>query len=224
MDEQSSVVLIQALAAVWATIRRFSPDVPGVVLLPAPAPPGRRGRNVLGYFAPLRWRVRGDEGTQMHEVVVVAEHLNRGAEDVIETLLHEAAHAMNFARGIKDCTASQYHNRRFAEAAKEVGLEATQVKHYGFALTRMLPETAERYREHIAWLDAVLMHRRSWFTGTPTTGGKGTTGGSGTSADKPKSRYLKATCQCGFNIRAARSTFDSTVIRCESCDSPFERV
>ncbi len=223
MDEQTSVVLIQALAQVWQSIRAHHPQVPGVMLLPAPAPAGRLGSRVLGYFAPLRWRTRQGDGALMHEVVVVGEHLNRSAEDVLETLLHEAAHALNFARNIRDCTASQYHNSHFKRAAEELGLEVQRVPNYGYALTRMRLSTPDRYFDELAVLDAALIHRRTWRANTKS-GGDGSDPGDNPTASAPRSRYLKATCRCGFNIRAARSTFTNTVIRCESCDAPFERA
>ena len=43
-----------------------------------------------------------------------------GGAGVLQVLLHEAAHALAFARGIKDTSRSgnRYHNRRFANLAK----------------------------------------------------------------------------------------------------------
>ena len=127
MDERLSVGLIAALARVWTSIRSKHPAVPGVVILAAPG--ARDQPRVLGHFAALRWSAKENSGKALHEVVVVAEYLNRPAEDVVETLLHEAAHAMNFDRGIKDCSRSQYHNARFKVAAEEVGLTVEQVPH-----------------------------------------------------------------------------------------------
>jgi hypothetical protein len=135
MHERLSVVLIEALTRVWSRIRVHHPGVPGVMLLAAPSQRG--DLSVLGHFAPLRWRhkTRGDTG--YHEVVVVAEHLDRSAADIVETLIHEAAHALNFERKVHDCSRSQYHNRAFKAAAEELGLAVEQVPHYGFALTRL---------------------------------------------------------------------------------------
>lgn len=223
MDEQPSLGLLQALSFIWSKIRKRHPDVPEVVLLPAPAP--RRQLNVLGHFAALRWTGRKEQGHHLHEVVVVAEHLDRPAEDTLETLLHEAGHALNFERGIKDCSASQYHNKKFREAAMELGLEVKQVRHYGFALTTLLPATAADYEEETKHLQEVLIHRRRpvlLTTGpgtTPSTPGLIGGGGSG-----PRTRSRKAVCACSppFIIRVSRKTLSSTVIRCESCGEPFK--
>ncbi len=221
MDEQPSLGLLQALSFIWTKIRERHPDVPEVVLLPAPAP--RRQLNVLGHFAALRWSGRQEKGQHLHEVVVVAEHLDRPAEDTLETLLHEAAHALNFERGIKDCSASQYHNKKFRDAALELGLEVKQVKHYGFALTSLPKSTAELYQEEVVKLKEVLIHRRR--PTLMTTGGTGSTPpktpGPSVGGPGPRSRSRKATCACPFIIRVSMKTMLNTVIRCECCGEPF---
>lgn len=223
MDERASVALIEALAGVWSSIRARHPDVPGVVLLPAPSL--TRKMNVLGHFAPLRWRPKQREGALVHEVVVVAEHLDRTAADIAETLLHEAAHALNFSRGIRDCSRSQYHNREFKAAAEEVGLEVAQVPHYGYALTGLPQETAAAYHAEIAALEAVLVHRLKRVNLPPRPPGPGTTPpGAGDGTGAPSTRSRKATCPCGYIIRVAKKTMDKTVIRCENCGEPFALV
>lgn len=226
MDEQLSVALIAALARVWSKIRLRHPDVPGVVLIPAPADRGRL--NVLGHFAALRWRTRGDGDAQLHEVVVVAEHLNRASEDIVETLIHEAAHAMNFARGIKDCSpTSQYHNARFKEAAEELGLTVTKVKHYGYAFTTLAPETASHYVVETTLLEEALIHRRPRHIISPATPPSSDGDPATPSPDdeeKSTTRSRKATCACPFIIRVSKKTMDDTVIRCDSCGEPFQLV
>lgn len=218
MHERLSVVLIEALTRIWSRIRVHHPEVPGVMLLAAPSL--RRDLSVLGHFAPLRWRHKEKGGVHYHEVVVVAEHLDRNPADIVETLLHEAAHALNFARGIKDCTASQYHNQRFKAAAEELGLAALQVPHYGFALTGLKPGTITRYEEDIKQLAEVIIHRAKPVA--PTTGTDTTSGtGEDTDDDKPASRNRKATCACPFIIRVSKSTLTQTTIRCESCGKVF---
>ena len=225
MDEQASVDLITALAGIWTEIRRLHTDVPGAVILPAPAPKGRS--NVLGHFAALRWQPRDQEGVLIHEVVVVAEHLNRSPEDVLETLLHEAAHAMNFARSIKDCSASQYHNRKFKDAAEALGLVVSQLAHYGFAHTKLGEGTAQRYKAPTERLTEVLVHRRAFWRRVPPPpkgppGVSTPTGPDGpTKGPARTTRNRKATCKCGYIIRASRKVLSSTTIRCESCGEAF---
>lgn len=220
MADLASVSLTVALARVWSAIRQHHPGVPEVMLLAVPNPHGNRG--VLGHFAALRWHPRsGAGGRRIHEVVVVAEHLDRTAEDIVGTLLHEAAHAQNFELGVRDCSRSQYHNQHFKQVAEELGMSVEQVPHYGFARTAMLPETATRYALETAGLSVVLMHRsfEVLAPGKPDAGGTTPTG----PAEKPDTggRYKKASCKCPHNIRVARATMAATVIRCESCKEPF---
>jgi hypothetical protein len=203
MPEAYAVRLIHALDACWAAIRHQHPDVPEVVLLPTPSLPGRRA---YGHFAALRWRGSDYPDEELlHEVAVVAERLDRSAEQVFETLLHEAAHARNFAAGIKDCSVSQYHNLKFRACAEDLGLEVRQTKHYGWADTSMPMTTEQLYRLEIDALASVLIHRR----------------GRGTSKARRRSRLLKAQCQCPRIIRASRAVLDQADILCSVCGQPF---
>lgn len=217
MHEKTSVVLIEALTRLWSRIRAYHPEVPGVILLPAPA--GRGELSVLGHFAPLRWRGKKTGEVHHHEVVVIAEHLDRGPAEVLGTLLHEAAHALNFERGRNDCTKSQYHNQLFKAAAEEVGLTVENVRHYGYALTRLKPDTLKCYEEDITYLAEISIHRRK-----PVMTVSGPTGEDSPppGEDKPSSRLRKATCQCPFIIRLAKATIDQTSIRCETCGEAFK--
>lgn len=222
MHPEPSVALIQALAAIWRRIRELHSEVPEVVLVPAPAPHGKP--SVLGHFSALRWSAMEGKGAHLHEVVVVAEHLDKPVEETLDTLLHEAAHALNHERGIHDCSRSQYHNRAFKTAAEELGLAVKQVPHYGFADTRLPPETAALYGPQTEALAAVLIHRRK----LAGQGGAGPTPTGGTTPTEPEgpssSRSRKATCGCGYIIRVAKKTIEDTTIRCESCGEPFRLV
>ncbi len=221
MDERLSIHLIEALSAVWSRIRSFHPSVPGVILLAAPA--SRDNLRVLGHFAALRWQAKEREGYRYHEVVVVAEHLNRPAEDVAETLLHEAAHAMNFEQGLHDCSASQYHNRQFQRAAEALGLEVSQMPHYGFALTTLPEKTAALYRNEIAFLHEVLIHRRPFTaSGSGPRPPRGDEDAGGDGDVQKAARNRKAVCRCPYIIRVSRKTLAETTIRCDGCGEAFQ--
>lgn len=200
MSDSYAVRLIRALSVCWSSIQHQHPDVPDVVLLPAPA---QKGRRMLGHFAALRWTSSNSE--DLHEVAVVAEYLDRSAEFVFETLLHEAAHARNFALGVRDCSTSQYHNGHFKSSAELLGLNVERVDHYGWALTSLTKETTERFQLEIAGLASVLIHRR----------------GRSSTRTRSRSRSRKATCACPFIIRASRSVLQQTQIICGTCDEPF---
>lgn len=218
MDEQPSVALVAALANLWAAIRAHHPDVPEVMLIPAPSPHGRR--QVLGHFSALRWNAPGRFGAGFHEVVVVAEHLDRSVEAILGTLLHEAAHAMNFERGLRDCSRSQYHNHYFKLAAEEVGLTVTKVLHYGYAQTTARVETRVRYSAEAESLAQVLAYRRCPIVARQAAG-------SDSRAEPPEGapssagRYLKASCRCPYNIRVSRRVMAATAISCGTCGDRF---
>ena len=223
LTETASVALIEALTAIWTHIRELHPEVPPVIVLPAPS--SDRKYRVLGHFAPLRWRPKADSEQVLHEVVVVAEHLDRSADDVVETLLHEAAHALNNARGIFDCSpTSQYHNSRFKAAAEELGLVVVKVPHYGWAYTRLAEATRDQYAALVDRLESVLVHRRKAVRTTtpPRGGGKTTTTDAGSEAT-PRNRLIKATCGCDppYIIRASRTVLAAAEIVCRTCDERF---
>lgn len=227
MDERISVHLISALADCWSAIRARHPEVPGVVILPAPAQRGRL--NVLGHFAPIRWKTRSTEDQLLHEVVVVAEHLDRTAEDIFETLAHEAAHALNFARGIHDCSpTSQYHNAKFKAAAEELGLEVAKVANYGWAYTGLAEGTKAFYATVVNALGETLVHRRKpalmVVPAGPSGGGERPNDGGTTEDDEPQGRSRKAICSCAppYIIRVSKRVIGATVIRCDTCGQPFQ--
>lgn len=213
----ASVALIEALANIWQRIRELHPEVPTVVLLPAPAPRGKW--KVLGHFAPLRWQTKKEDQSHLHEVVVIAEHLSRGAEDILETLLHEAAHAANFEEGVRDCTMSQYHNHAYRVRAEAFGLDVIRVPNYGWAYTKLKPGTTTHYSRQVDELARVLVHRRSPILSTtqPTN----PIDNDSPNDDAKPSRHLKAVCGCGFIIRASRRTLESTTISCATCKGTF---
>lgn len=224
VDDSASVALIRALSGIWRRIQQLYPDVPPVIVLPAPS--SDRRYRVLGHFAPLRWRASKREDSVLHEVVVVAEHLDRGAEDILGTLLHEAAHAANFDAGIFDCSpTSQYHNARFQERAERMGLTVGRVPNYGWAHTTVPAGTLSLYAHEITGLESVLIHR---FKVPQVSGGKdnATPTSTGSRGDtSSRSRLLKATCACEppHIIRASRKVLDATEIVCRTCGETFRR-
>src|SRR5579871_5052072 len=147
MHERRSVLLIDVLSRIWSKIRARHPGVPGVVLLAAPAK--RALPNSLGHFAALRWKASREGQHPIHEVVVVAEYLDRPAEEIVGTLLHEATHSFNYERRRRDCSANQYHNKLFQETAQALGLDVAQIPHYGWARTRLTSATKNVYEEEI---------------------------------------------------------------------------
>lgn len=80
--------LVASLERAWAAIAARHPDLPSAVIVVAPGSGRRRAELKLGHFAAGRWDVAGNTNP---EVLVGGEGLQRGAQDVLGTLLHEAA-------------------------------------------------------------------------------------------------------------------------------------
>ncbi|MFI2764904.1 hypothetical protein ACH5A3_39750 [Streptomyces echinatus] len=232
----------RALVAAWNAIRERHPDLPEAVISMATG--GRESTVELAHFAPRRWRLRkGDEFH--HEIFVTAESLTDGAEQVFGYLLHEAAHALCEARGVKDCSASQYHNKAFRAAAEELGLVQKPdlsdywKKKYGFAGTTLGAEAKETYAEQITVLDEATHATRRRELGGGTRGGG--SGGKGSEAaedtdtattdedtapekkEKEDRNYVKAVCQCEppAVIRVSPKTLNSRNIMCGDCMQSF---
>lgn len=96
-----------------------------------------KGRaNALGWFGQGFWydKLTGDG---LHEINLSAEHLARGPEQLLETLLHEMAHLYNAVHDIKDCSGGQYHNKRFKIAAEKFGLVVGKLPNRGWAKTHL---------------------------------------------------------------------------------------
>ena len=167
---------------------------------------GAEGKRLnLGHFAPHRWQVNGAD---RHEVLVGGEGLQRGPVDVLGTLLHEAGHGLAQARDIQDTSRQgRYHNRRYAQLARELGLEVASIQPIGWSATTVPDATADTYAGQLEDLAAalVLWRRQEHRTGAG-----------------PRSRnLLAATCGCGRRIRVAKTTLAEAPILCSLCIQPF---
>ena len=94
---QAASRILKVLEETWLEIRRWHPDIPPAVIIIASGTDGKNPR--WGHHAPGRWNVAGQ---QYAEVMISGEGLRRTPDEVLGTLLHEAAHALAHARGIKD--------------------------------------------------------------------------------------------------------------------------
>jgi hypothetical protein len=196
-------LLVAALEHAWQAIRTRQPDVPEAVLVVASGSEGKRLN--WGHFAPHRWQVAGAE---RHEVLVGGEGLQRGPTEVLDTLLHEAAHGLAQTRSIHDTSRQgRYHNRRYATLARELGLDVEVQPPIGWSATSVPEPTAGRYATQLEQLAAalVLWRRQEHRIG------------SGTRARN----LLAAACPCGRRIRAAKATLAEAPILCALCEEPF---
>ncbi len=205
-----SAPLVAALERAWQTIRDRHQDVPPAVLIVGSGTTSKSAAVTLGHFAAQRWQRADGEGATVHEVLIGGEGLKLGADEVLATLLHEGAHALALARGIKDTSRQgRYHNRKFKALAEELGLQIAEAPGIGWSATVLPAETAERYRGTLDDLaDAITLHRRpEGQRGAPT----------------PSRNAIAAVCGCGRRVRVAPTTLDAGAIVCALCASEFTR-
>jgi hypothetical protein len=240
--------LLAALEACWAAIGQRHPELPAAVVVVGAGSDRRKGLWKWGHFAAMRWRPRqasAGAGDALPEVLVAGEGLERPALEVVETLLHEAAHAIANRRRIADTSrGGRYHNRRYRTVAEELGLDVAEQPPYGHARTTMSPATTKLYAAAIAELAAALvLYRVAEATpGRHGRGGGGVTAGGdqdgqghgqhGEDLDDDEagddggrlrrdSNLLPAVCACGRRIRIAPSVLIAGPVTCGLCGAEF---
>lgn len=216
--------LVVACEAVWRSIQSHHPELPPAVMLLGTGV--ERGRLVkLGHWWGGRWLADGDV---RGEVLLAGEALHLKPEDVFEVLLHEAAHGINAARGVKDTSrGGRYHNARFKKTAVEVGLDVEQMDPYGFAKTSVRPDTAERYSAEIEHLATAMRIARRIPPTALTKGdlgpqrGDGRSNGQGPDEGTGRQQVKPAECGCGRRMRMAPSVLAHGPVTCGNCGSDF---
>jgi hypothetical protein len=182
--------------------------VPEVVVILGAGSEARRGLFKLGHFAAARWQVADQRRA---EVLVSGEGLQRGAVDVLGTLLHEAAHGLADAREVKDTSRQgRYHNHKYARLAGEVGLEVACDPATGWSQTTVPDQLAEAYADVLGGLDAALKLWRYAEQQHPSSTGS--------------RNLLACACGCGRKLRVAKATLGQAPIVCGACHGAFEPV
>jgi curved DNA-binding protein CbpA len=197
--------IIKVLEETWMEIRRWNPEIPAVVIIIASGTDGKHPR--WGHHAPGRWNVAGE---QLTEIMISGEGLRRTARDVLATLLHEAAHALAHARGIKDTSRQgRYHNKHFKTLAEELGLITGHDPRIGWSASTITDVTRIAYARQLADLAQAMT---LWRHGETTTG----------PATRRNSNLIAAACPCGRSIRVAASTLAEAPITCQACGQDFQ--
>jgi len=146
------------------------------------------------------------DGVKFNEIALNAESFSLGAEHVLDSLLHEVAHSINFSKGVKDCSSNQYHNAHFARVAHSLGLVTSEIKGKGHAKTTLSTDAVLRWAIPLAIIEQALK----------ITALKGDN-------NKPKGRntnLIKAQCPCENTIRASKGVLDAGV-SCDACGMQF---
>lgn len=241
MEVMESSQLVAALEQAWAAIQRRHPDVPPVVVTLGAGSLGQRaGELTLGHFAARRWATRDTDAAAadpnglsagLAELFVGGEGLVQGAESVLETLLHEAAHGVADVRKIKDTSRQgRYHNARYKLLGEEVGLIINQHPQIGWSLTQLAPGTVDEYADELEELAAALVAYRyaegqvPAMPGDPdsTGGADGDASGGEAGGRRPKNGLvLVCGCPKPRKIRASAAVVEFGPIICGVCRSEF---
>jgi len=200
--------IVAALDRTWAAIRARHPEVPEVVITLGAGTGGTApGTLLLGHFAGDRWQHAA--GGRLPEMFIAGEGLARGAREVLDTELHEAAHGLAAARDIRDTSRQgRYHNARYRGLAEELRLA---VEHagpgFGWAATTVPDATAAVYAAEVEDLAAALV---AWRRPEGRRGGRaGSNNG------------VAARCGCGRRIRIAESVLAAGPVTCGLCGGDF---
>jgi hypothetical protein len=242
--------LIAALEQTWTDIRRRTPELPEVVVVTGT---GLSSGAVhidakWGHFGADHW-VEGrpiEEGQgaaldlsaarRRPELFVAGECLAEGPRQTLQTMLHEAVHALAHARGVNDTSrGGKYHNKReFVALAVELGLAWPngQRPHavIGFSEVQLTEQTVADYADTLAYLGAAIRLYRDTFRRLGLLGGQGQgEGQEGQDGDGPPptgkaGERFKVACGCqpsrSFWIRAKQYT--PGPISCGVCGQDFQ--
>lgn len=206
--------LVAALETAWGHIQKRHPDLPGAVIVVASGSEGA-GTLKLGHWAAGRWEHgKGKKKTATAEMLISGEGLKLGAADVLGTMLHEAAHALATARGVKDTSRDgRYHNAVFKALAGEVGLTVYKHKTRGWSETHPALGTLKKWGTLKKYEKTVAMLTKA-IQGFRTMEPAG--------VQKKPSRLRLAMCECERKLRLSLSAFQEGPITCGNCEQVFQ--
>jgi hypothetical protein len=164
-----------------------------------------RSSTVHGHFTP--WTPWASEGESFHEIFITIA--KREAREILGTLLHETAHSIDTAQGIKGTSGDGYHNQKFKARAESLGLTITQAPRIGFSVTTVSDECAEKWAEPLRLIEEALRLTADNDGGTA----------------KPKGRNKNlpvAKCECGDSIRLSLKTLEKCRPICQECETEFK--
>lgn len=198
--------LLHALSDLWERLRIHVPELPPIT--PTVSPTVRRQDH-----GPERWTE--DEDGSVSGLVMTADVLQGGAELVLQTVLHDAAHLLNWRRGVSDTTMrGVYHNASFLTAAEEVCLEwpadAERVKGRGYPDPVVGDAARERHAVDLRALEEAIPPLLPHL-GMPTSSGTG----------RVDRLTLRCQCKPPRIFRISRTVAAQGPIRCGVCGEDF---
>ena len=228
--------IITALEQAWAAIRDQHPEIPDVVIVTGAGSNQKgipEGYRLQGHHWPERW-ITDPAEPRMPELFVAGELLAAGGRAVVEVMLHEAAHALAVARGIKDTSSegNRYHNKRFVALGVELGLRGPDrpEKVIGWSDCQITDETAADYTDVISAIDTArlpFLPGGRLVTGGGNGQGGGEDGEDGQDEGKPKKRggrhdAVECKCELPRKLHITPKQREVGPIICGVCHAPFE--
>lgn len=229
--ELTGSAVVKLLERVHERIRQNHPEVPEVVIVTGAGIGFGGGK--WGHFRPQGWTT-GE--ASIHEMFMAGETLAKGSRQVLQTMIHESAHALAEHRGEKDTSRQgRWHNQVFRKTAEELGLEykgEKADKTLGFSQVTLTAETVEEYKDLLDELDAeihLMVRLPGWLGGTAGNDGDDEDNGGENMGKAPKtgpasaSNNVKLTCECEEPniIRASKKVAAKMVVNCGDCDALF---
>ncbi|MFD8851545.1 hypothetical protein [Streptomyces sp. NPDC059604] len=232
MPTHEGTRITTALESTWTAFQKHHPDLPDVVMVTGTGTQGRnKKRPALGHHTADQWLLDAAAGRR-GELFVAGEAIAQGGRVVVETGLHEAAHALAAVRGIRDTScAGRWHNRKFAALAEEVGLEPPKKaeKVIGFSEALITAATVARYASVIRKLDAAALARIEAPVDDADTdqeqeeeaGKQGPRGGRGRAG---KRLAVACACEPARRMQVTPKLLEGGPILCGTCREPFQPV
>jgi hypothetical protein len=255
VKRQTGSEIVKCLEVLYAAMRKRHPELPEVVMVTGSGIANGSGKWAhvsIGYHWEDRLAADGTEPTESHkrnEMFIAGERLACGVEYTLQTMLHECAHLLNVARDVQDCSRQgRYHNMKFVEAAREMGLDYTCTRTtdkgktvldpnptLGFSAVELVEETKIQYKRELDQLDKAIRAAINDPFALGLVGKNGGSGGTGggdgshtigrkTKAPGTVSRNnVKYVCECEKPriMRMAASVFADGPISCGMCGSDF---
>lgn len=228
---QTGSEIISVLEGTWKEIQARHPELPDVLIITGSGVDSAGSR--WAHFWRERWADKNDV-TRLPELFIAGERLACGATLTLQSMLHEAVHALAYVRDVVDTDkGNRYHNRKFRDLAVTLGLEFTHdapCKTLGFSAVTITDVAVKDYETTIERLDSAIRTYLPGFSDLALNGGDA--GSIRIPVDKrPKSKtpsrnYVKAQCQCltPRTIRVSRATLEEGDLMCGKCGSEFEEA
>jgi hypothetical protein len=230
---------VSAIERAYRMFQRKFKDAPDVTIVVKRDERAWGHTTVAKTWAPA---AKMDAPADRFEIMISGENLRRGAEQVAATLLHEAAHARNLAKGILDTDSNGRHNVKFKETAEDHGLCIEMAGWHGWTKTSWTEDGLKTWKSLVKVIDTGLKKAAAVAPASldhmgkpivlppvpPVVGPDGDPRPGGFAPVAPPKRgnrnLLKAICPCGHAIRVSQGVLDAAAPTCSACSEPFKSI